>query len=256
MWDFDRRLRSGVLQAMELIEVAVRTRVAFETGRDGPFAYLDPEYVEQRSIIPKLRPVGDVLDGESVVASDFELWAERVAHHETGSREEFAEHYRRKYKASSPRMPVWVSVELWDFGTLSRYYSHIMPFEARRAVSRTFGVENVRMFTSWIHALNVARNIAAHQSRLWNRKFAIQPKLPKVGVLTGFDHIAGHRNAIGTTIYPLLLIMVYLTSQLSPATHWLASVRNVLDTFPDVPGHRMQGLMGFLTGWENEEIWR
>jgi abortive infection bacteriophage resistance protein len=247
LWDFDRRLRSVTLQAMELLEVAVRTSIAFEAGRAGPFAYLDPAYVEPRSTVPRPQSNGQVL-------TDLDRWTSRLVRMQDDSREEFVEHYRRKYASSSPGMPVWVSVEVWDFGLMSRYYTSIMPYAGRLAVSRVFGVQDVNMFSSWIRSLNVVRNIAAHHSRLWNRKLAIQPRLPKRGILLDFDHVAGDRNAIGTTIYPVLLIMAYLTRQLGVDSRWASSACDVLDTFPSVPGHTMQ-MLGFPVGWEREAVW-
>ena len=39
---------------------------------------------------------------------------------ELGSREDFVEHFRKTY--STP-LPIWMAVELWDFGMLSHFLS-------------------------------------------------------------------------------------------------------------------------------------
>lgn len=168
LWDFDRRLRHLVLRGVEQIEVGVRVTIAYEVGRTGPFTYLDPQSVEPRSLIPKPRKSG-------IASSDFQEWVDRLDRLRADSREDFIAHYNRKYSQHSPQLPVWIAIELWDFGTLAHYYQKIMPYSDRLQVSQSFQVPNVKMLSSWLHVLNMVRNTAAHHSRLWNKPFVIQP---------------------------------------------------------------------------------
>lgn len=247
LWEFDRKLRHLVLQAVEQIEVGVRVRIAYEVGRDGAFTYLDTQRVEPRSLVPKQRKSG-------ILSSDFDEWVDRLNRLRADSREDFIAHYDRKYSQHSPQLPVWIAIELWDFGALAHYYQGIMPYGDRLKVCQSFQVPNVKMFSSWLHILNMVRNTAAHHSRLWNKPLVIQPKLPKAGEIAAFDHVSPMRNRVGTTVYSALLIMAYMTSMLDPQREWVRDARQLFGSFPSVPGHSV-GMMGFTSGWGSESAW-
>ncbi|SDK36313.1 Abi-like protein [Actinopolyspora mzabensis] len=48
LYDFDRRLRLHLLDALERIEIAVRVQVGHVLGRRDPFAHLDPTNLDAR----------------------------------------------------------------------------------------------------------------------------------------------------------------------------------------------------------------
>ncbi|MGB3329610.1 MAG: Abi family protein, partial [Thermomicrobiales bacterium] len=112
--DFDSRLRSHLLRAIESLEVSVRAAVAYEVGKLGPFAYLDRSFW------------GRAADTESQQDPTQTLYDEFCRRHRMAvrdSKEQFADHFKRMYDGE---VPIWVAIELWDFGTLSRFYQ-IMP---------------------------------------------------------------------------------------------------------------------------------
>ena len=45
-------------------------------------------------------------------------------------------------------------------------------------VAARYGLNNGRVFASWLRSLNYLRNVCAHHSRLWNRNIVDQPRLP------------------------------------------------------------------------------
>ncbi|WP_350562555.1 Abi family protein [Psychrobacter sp. CAL346-MNA-CIBAN-0220] len=63
-------------------------------------------------------------------------------------------------------IPIWVAVEVLDFGSISKLYSGLT-YKHRQQIADKYKIsENV--FSSWIHALNIVRNVCAHYSRLSN----------------------------------------------------------------------------------------
>jgi abortive infection bacteriophage resistance protein len=142
-----------------------------------------------------------------------------------------------------------------------------MSFHNRRVVSEKFGVPDPHMFASWLQTINVLRNIAAHHSRLWNRRLVIQPQIPEYNTIGVFDHLSAERgptgavtyssearNAAGTTIYSSLVIMAYLAARLDPNCEWTRKAVQLFDAFPQVPGHSLR-MMGFPDTWRTEAIW-
>lgn len=97
------------------------------------------------------------------------------------SREEYANHFRKKYKEELP--PIWVAVELMTLGEISKWYSNLKVEDDKSKISRTFDLTPSDM-TSFLKSITVIRNICAHNGRLWNRSFKItQKKLNKKSLL-------------------------------------------------------------------------
>lgn len=64
-------------------------------------------------------------------------------------------------------MPVWVAVEVLDFGALSRLFSG-MAHKDQETIAAIYGAPTGKAFAQWLRSLNFIRNVAAHHSRLWN----------------------------------------------------------------------------------------
>ncbi|MFA1626343.1 Abi family protein [Rhizobium mongolense] len=101
-------------------------------------------------------------------------WLSKHAGLITRSKEEFISHNRGKYGLP---VPIWVSCEVWDFGTMSTLYAGMREGD-QDAIAKKYGLSNGRVFASWLRSLNYLRNVSAHHSRLWNRNIIDQPKLP------------------------------------------------------------------------------
>lgn len=160
LYEFDARLRTATFAELSRIELAVRSLLGHELGRVDPCVHLKPDRLG-----PTARHSGAYADW--LAGYTFEL---------KRSREDFVEHHRRKYGG---RLPVWVAVELLDWGGLARLYG-FAPRVAQDAVADACGL-NGRQLTSWLRALNLVRNTCAHHGRLFNRVHTNVPRLPPVG---------------------------------------------------------------------------
>ena len=56
-------------------------------------------------------------------------------------------------------------------------------------IAAAFGVPTKKLMTSWLASLNYVRNVAAHHSRLFNRKLQNAPSRPKAGQIPSLDHL-------------------------------------------------------------------
>lgn len=108
--EFDRSLRLLVLDAVERIEVAVRTRIAHVLGRHGPFAHLDHDCLSAAFTSP--RPDGS--------CSAHTVWLDRVGERQGRSEEPFVVHFRDRYDGD---LPIWALTEILELGQLGRLYA-------------------------------------------------------------------------------------------------------------------------------------
>ena len=226
---FDRHLRLLVMDAIERVEVAVRTRVAYclahQTG--DPFAYAtDP------AILPHLAP------------DDRLRFLEELADQAGRSKETFAEHFHNKYGDQHGHMPIWMAAEVMTFGSMLTLLRGAHP-NVRKEVAAAFGVHDV-VLSSWLLALNTVRNICAHHGRLWNRQFGTQPKIPA-------KDPAWHAPvAVGSDrIFAILTICKFCLDRIAPQSHWPDRWRGLLAKYPYVP----RGSMGVPANWEECPIW-
>jgi abortive infection bacteriophage resistance protein len=157
---FDRKMRLLVMDAIERIEVAVRTQLAYHHAMTyGPFGFVqDPS-----ALIHSIKP--DTKDLIREIYKDV-----------SRSSETFMDHYRAKYGDHHDYPPIWVTTEVLSFGKVVALYRK-SPVPIQKRVAQELG-SNHYLFDSWILSLNTIRNYCAHHSRIYNRVFTLRPKMP------------------------------------------------------------------------------
>jgi abortive infection bacteriophage resistance protein len=78
-------------------------------------------------------------------------------------KEPFVSHYLESYQ----KLPIWVAIEIWDFGALSKLFSGLKQVD-KDFIAAKYGVFSGDDFAGWLRGLNFVRNVCAHHSRLWN----------------------------------------------------------------------------------------
>lgn len=229
-YTFDRRLRLIVMDAVERIEVAVRTQLAYHHSHlDGnPFSF-----VENPSHLPEL------------TSEDRARFLEDLKRDAQNSKETFAEHFRKKYGDSHSYMPVWMSCEVMTFGGMLTFYRG-SSVEIQKKISYFFSVTE-EVFNSWLLTLNVIRNICAHHGRLWNRELGVKPKIPRKDPRWHQPvEVTNHR------IFSVLSICKFCLDKIAPQSQWPTRLKQMLSDYPEIP----LGNMGFPTEWQNSPIWK
>lgn len=240
--EFDRRLRNLFLEACERIEVAFRVAVALLLGPRGAFAHRDGANFHAK-FVSKFDPVTGGIP--------FDDWRVRLDDHERRSKEQFSRHFRQKYIGV---MPLWISIEVWDFGMLSKLIGGMTTAD-QKSIAGQFNITRRELLPSWLRAINHVRNVSAHHSRLWNRSPADQPVPPKKGEIPMLDHLAGD-NFAQSRIYATAAIIQYLMRLIEPdaARGWAERLKGLFLTFPDVPSAPITQ-SGFPVGWEGLPLW-
>ena len=240
LYVFDKRLRLMVLDAIERIEVAIRVDVSYLLGAKDPFAHTNPALLHG-NFTKKVNPAtGNTRHQDWLLKCDQAL---------TRSKEDFVQHYKQKYGLP---LPIWVSVELWEFGMLSTFFQG-MTVADKTAIATKYGIPDWQVMESWLRALNFVRNVAAHHSRLWNKNLVDQPKLPKIGDIPDFDQIIAVPG-VASRLYVVLCMLVFFMRAICPNSSWPTRLREMARMFPAVPKLSL-GDMGFPADWETHAFW-
>lgn len=241
LYVFDKRLRLLTLDAIERIEVALRVDVSYRLGAKDPFAHMKPALLHGNFTKKTNRATG---------RTAYRSWLDKHQHMVGRSREDFVRHYQQKY---GEPFPIWVAVELWEFGMLSTFFQG-MQVADKDAIAARYGLPDGQLLQSWLRTLNFVRNVAAHHSRLWNKNLVDQPKLPRPGTLPSFDPWLA-QPAIASRLFAVLCILLHLMQVVSPNSTWPTRLRHLLDGFPAASGLSLAD-MGFPADWEGQPLWQ
>ncbi len=226
LYSFDRKLRLLVMDAIERVEVSLRTRWAHVLSlRYGPHGHLNPKLFRMKAEYDKCLA---------------KLREEFQRSHET-----FARHYRDTY--TDPDLPpLWGVSELLTFGQLSLWYQNLASGADRAEIARPYGVDE-QILKSFAHHLTYVRNVCAHHSRLWNREMTVGMKVPVRPSWLG----AAFNPAKPKRIYNTLVMLAYLLDIISPRSQWRANLQAALEQHPRV--NLLE--MGFPHGWQEAAVW-
>jgi abortive infection bacteriophage resistance protein len=230
---FDRRLRLLVMDAIERIEIAVRTQLAYHHSG----IYKDPfAYATLPISLPSLKP------------TDYSDFLSRIREEtERCKKDLFVSHFQSKYGDEHKDLPIWMAVEIMSFGTMQLFFrgaSH----QVKQRVASHFNMPD-RVFDSWLHTLSVIRNICAHHGRLWNKELGIKPYIPLQK-----DYPDWHTpyTVPNNRIFGVLTICRYCLTRIAPQSRWPAHVTQLLNDFPAV----LIAQMGFPANWQNSPLWK
>ena len=223
---FDRELRLLVMDAIERIEVSLRTGWAYTLSHSyGPHAHLRRELFKAKWPYEK-----NIQMLEKTIRQSSEV---------------FIRHFRDQYDERLP--PVWVICEIMTIGQLSKWYGNLKHGRDRNTIARRYGLDEVNL-ASFLHHLSIVRNHCAHHARLWNRSFPFSWKLPRkkpAGLFANFNHEDGKR------LYNTLVMLAYLMDQINPNT-WKIRMSALFAKYPIIQPR----FMGFPENWQVLPVWK
>lgn len=226
---YDTRVREALMSALGVLEVDFRSRFSDYLGETyGPFGHLDTANFNQpkpRQIPPGTRPPRQLPTHND--------WLKKVRHQASRSSEEFSLHYRNVYEGF-PDLPVWMTLELLTFGSLSKLFQ-IMRKPDQRAIANRYNLSEA-LFESWLHHLTYVRNLCAHQARVWDREWSIAPTPGHAGFWQP-DRVPDYRRP-----FPTLLIVAFLLQKAIPdadeTSLWTSTARKLIEDHP-MPHERL-----------------
>jgi abortive infection bacteriophage resistance protein len=226
LYSFDRKLRLLVLDALERIEIAIKSVIINEMCIPyGSHWYMDRTHFvkgfDYESFIKNLhKDIDHGKDSENV-------------------RNVSIRHYYETYAAPS-MPPLWMVFEALTFGTVSIIYGWL-PHSDQKRIAAQFGL-GVPVLKSWLQTASYTRNLCAHHARLWNRVYTKKPK-----------EISEYKDDFtpNTKFYAQACMLHIFMQQISPESKWAQKLQDLLAEYPAI--HK--NLMGFSENWHSRPLW-
>lgn len=231
---FDKKLRLLALDALERIELAVRVDVAHLLGAQDSHAHENPDMFHG-NFAKKTNHRGK---------TEHQAWLEKYRSHvHRARREPFVEHYMNKYG----RLPVWVAVEIWDFGLLSKIYAG-MQYKHKEQIAAKYCVQSGKEFAGWLRGLNFIRNVAAHHSRLWNINVLERASLP--------EDQSYWQDLNNARPFFYFCLMQRLMTVICPNSKWAERFSTLLKEFPNTESGAVSlADFGLPESGQAEDLW-
>lgn len=216
LYKFNCKFRQNLFPVIERIEINLRCRLAnYFSSKYGVLGYenannfMNPEY--------------------------HAAFLEDIKHEiKRNLKSPFVRNFKENYEDG--KIPFYALVELFSFGTLSKFFKN-MKNEDKKAIASTYGI-GYTYFESWIESIAFVRNLCAHYGRLYNAKLAKTPILYKQ---------YRRQDIKNNRIFGVLTCIKYLVA---PDSHWEEFVNCIDDLVNQYPAVQIS-TMGFPTNWKS-----
>ena len=237
-YHFDRRLRLILFDAIERIEIALRTRMIYHLSLAYNGLWYFNDLLFDTTTI--------TANGNTVYQNALDSLQSEI----NRTQEVFIQEHRSRY----PNQPVdaWKALEVASMGTLSKLYRSLKNHLPEKAIiANEMGLNSPPVFSGWLEAVVYIRNIIAHHSRLWGSNMI---KIPAVSLNNPAGQWFVNPLLPAQIKKPFLIIscMVYLCNQISPGHNINARILDLFKAYPSVPIYKI----GFLNHWQNEPLWQ
>lgn len=231
LYSFDRKLKLIVFDAIEAIEIAIRTKISnFLSQQFGPHWYLNPlHFNPDKSKFDHIKFVSDI---EEYCKNDPE--------------EIYIANYMKFY--SEPALPPsWMIIEILSFGKISLLFEHLTAREIKNQICTEFGLPN-NILPSWLHTLTYLRNLVAHHAKILNRTFTIKLVLP-----TRKKHrLLQEADSVNTgKMYCALCCIAFLLEKIHQASDFKNELKELIRKYHEIDLKKL----GFTENWKDEPIW-
>jgi abortive infection bacteriophage resistance protein len=187
----------------------------------------------------------------TIATSKHHEWIRKLDEKAATSKEQYAVHFRDKYPDSA--VPIWVAVELQDFGPLSHFLSGLRTTDLW-AIARKYSVPRPELLSRWVRTFCDVRNVCAHHARLWNKPLVNEPLPPKPKEIPMLEHLIGEKSA-QSRIYGAAAVGRYMLRSINPTSTWGDRLKAQVETFPK-NDHVAAGAMGMPPGWNSLDLWQ
>ena len=221
LYNFDRRLRLHCLDAIERIEVALRSHIINIVGiTGGPHFYYDEKFFQNKGAVTKIRRRAELGRHLSIA------------------------HYKNQYDA--PHLPpIWCIMEACTFGDLSHWYADL-DITYRKKIASGFGFHET-ICVSWFRSLATLRNVCAHHGRLWNADLHVDKPIKAKRWAADLQE--------NTKPYSRFVVLAALLDEIDPGANHGWRPR-MIDLINDRPPFVQLSAMGFPDDWREREVWQ
>jgi abortive infection bacteriophage resistance protein len=239
-YDFDRKLRIILFDAVEQIEIALRTKMIYHLSiAYGGLWYLNPALFDTANI---------VIDGIKQTAH-FHVLNELRKEFDR-SQEIFIKDHRRRYPDENA--DAWKILEVASMGTLSKLYKNLKnKLPEKATIANEMGLNSTFTFVGWLEAIALVRNIVAHHSRLWSRTIIKKPSM-QMNNPAGAWFSKSLKPGQLSKPFAVISCMIYLCNHLNRSDEMKQRIVYLIGDYPDIPVYKY----GFFNNWHTEPVWQ
>ncbi|PWS31121.1 Abi family protein [Pedobacter paludis] len=232
LYNFDRELRIIVFDAIEKIEISLRTKLIYHLSHEfGPWWFQKLEIFQN---VPEAVKTLAVIEEELARSKDI-----------------FIKSHKTKHKDDLRFPPSWKTLELTSFGALSKIYGNLKnDVKSKDIIAKELGLVNHTYLPSWLQSLAQIRNYCAHHSRLWNKNLPGRPKLLANPPFNWITKIPEEKEM--HMLYIHLCCMKYLLNIIQPHNNLKPQLIDLLGKYPSVDPNAL----GLKVNWQNEALWK
>ena len=223
--EFDRKLRAATIEAVDRLEVAVRSVMGhYLSLKHSPHWFLNTAI---------FKPTRDSGIGQLIRKIEDEV--------RRADRKRFVKHYFTHH--DEPYLPPsWSISECVSFGLWSRTYAILRDPNDKKAICKRFGVDQSEVFQSWIHTLTVVRNIAAHHGQLLRVQLGVSPANYRA---------AGIHFSDQKSFFAAATVIHYLLGRTGLPHRWEEDLVQIFARYPNVD----IADLGFPVNWQSLPGW-
>ncbi|MCX6879445.1 MAG: Abi family protein [Verrucomicrobia bacterium] len=254
-YNFDRRLRIILFDAIERIEVAVRTRLVYHfVLAHGPFGHLAPDHLpgfSKSSDMPGIWEIAKAFlcfKGRPLLPH--ERWLAKLhaeKNRAVNAKNNFVVHFTDKYGDRHSHLPLWMACELMTCDT-ALAFANAMDRSLVKKVGADFGFPDDQLL-SWTKGIFTLRNACAHHARIWNRVGGATPCVP--GNKNKNPNWYVQPRFAPDRIGHVLTVCHFWLGKVSSTSQWKARLFGLFDEYPEIP----LAEMGIPTTWRTHPLW-
>lgn len=228
LYTFDRKLRIAVFDAIENIEISLKTQLSNKMSEAyGPHWYLDNRHF---------------FSGKGF---NHQKFLKRIKDILFQTSEPILQYYRKTYEPIHP--PSWILMEIITFRTLSVMFDNLKPLTEKIQICHSFNLTK-RQLISWLHCFTFFRNKCAHHARLVYSKTVFPPPLLQK---KNKKFLTEAPIVDNTTLYAVLSCLQYMLTICNPTSPFKQNLLSLTSEFPHI---NLQKL-GFTPNWKQEKLW-
>lgn len=256
--EFDTTLREVCARGCLDFEIRLRTTIADILAARHPHAHLMSEHLNATACGETRSPHGD---------TKLDSWLATCDKRRREAKErDSVRHHILTYGSD---LYVWIQCEVSTLGDLPFLFD-LMTNEDRTAVAKQFGLSTPQRFGAWVRSIGDLRNVCMHGGRLFNAELKRDVKINSAtGAGSLLSHLFAPRRSDATSahvnskkLYSTAAILAYMLCSHAAPSHWHHDFRAQIANLPEIAledsGPALitpTGNMGFLPGWEEQDLW-
>ncbi len=236
LYQFDSDFRTITFQAIEQIEIAIRTQIIYHFS----IKYNSGFWYEDSSAFKNYQGYLKLLN--------------KIATTSDETKQDFIVRYKKNYNQFMP--PSWKSFELLTFNSLLGILKNTADFKDLIPIAKSFGLHH-SVLISWVETFVYVRNICAHHSRLWNRKLTISPawiKSPKKPWIDRWENEEKNKDTKDKElkVYAVICAIIYCLESVNPCSKYGYQLMDLFSKYEVVDLNHM----GFPENWKGQALWK